>query len=561
MLLLRRPNFSPAKRNTRVTQGGRRFLGGGGDGGDGASRVPGLYSQWSNFPQEASFFPVTAWLQSHTVAEDAAACGINIYLALDDGGTSWPPSFGTDDGRLAAIRAAGLYLIAGSNFGITLSDNVSRDSVASFQALHEEFGGIIGYNGGDEPACGAPTNAVPQNVATAGGYDSTRPFLLNLLPGAFHAPIHNGCLNATIAALQATSIGSFDSYVFNSPYNPQEDGGSDFISVPQDSLYSKGVAVANMRYHSREGQPIWAFVAGGNNALGQAGEANNFTGGITNESANLTNASGFSVFTSAWVGLTVAGTGIQSSTTILSITNPTTAVMSKTATATNAAVTVTVTGGDLTCCRESTNLCVIRGNRYRPTPAETAADVWMCIVNGANGIQWFIHDTTSQSYSLGGGGSAGALAAAANLTYINGTLQRFGAILNAQTAAICSMHSMNPLTGDGTITTVDTCSDGILTMATSDEDVPGSALLKSYNNRFYLVAQSSKRGSADMTFTIAGKGGHSARVIYDTNERYDPSNSSIEQTIALNSSGEFTDTFGANGNHYQARIYEIRQSG
>jgi hypothetical protein len=64
-----------------------------------------------------------------------------------------------------------------------------------------------------------------------------------------------------------------------------------------------------------------------------------------------------------------------------------------------------------------------------------------------------------------------------------------------------------------------------------------------------------------MTFTIAGKGGHSARVIYDTNERYDPSNSSIEQTIALNSSGEFTDTFGANGNHYQARIYEIRQSG
>jgi hypothetical protein len=496
------------------------------------------------------------------VAQAAAACGINIFLALDDGGTNWPSGFGTDAGQMAALHAAGLKLVAaGHTLGLETANNVSANSVASFQALDVAQGGgvtLVGYNMGDEPACGAPMNAIPAKAAAVAGYDSTRPNFCNHNPGPFWRPGFDACVPATIEALQATSVGSFDLYSFIIPY--QQYSGSDFLSVPQDGMFARGLAIQNMRYHARPGQPVWAFVEGGSDCLGQAGEAGNFTGGIVNTSTTLTNNSNFSVFTSSWLGLTATGTGIQADTVIAEILTPTTARMSKAATATNAAVTVNVTGGDYNNCVASVNLCVVNGNRFRATPAEVAAEVWCSIVNGANGIEWFSHDAESgaQAYILGAAaGGAGAQEAAANLTYINGVLRNYAAILNAETVGICSMDSAHPTTGVGIPTVTDTCSDGILTMATSNIAVPGAAIAKSYNNRIYLIAQPSRRGSADMTFTLDGNTGRTALCVYDSNAQYAPDHSDFGESAVLDQDDRFTVTFGAGGNNYQTKIYEV----
>jgi hypothetical protein len=531
-----------------------------------------LYKSWRNFPQSPSFFPITAWLQNpnatgvvtgKTVAQAAADCGINILIAVDDGGVPWPPSFGTDDGRLQAIADAGLYLIAGANTGMTTANNTARDSAASFIALNATIGDgrrIIGYNLGDEPACGAPMNAAPGLATAVAGYDPTRPSFHNKLGEYYRRPVFY-CASALDAATKAVGVESQDIYPLLNPYLNFVSGG-DHISVPQDSLYVAGLIMQTMRAYARDGQPLWAFIAGGSDALNFSPANNFFNGSIENGSANLTFVSkdnGIPTkFTAAWVGLTLSGTGIPVGAVVGSITDDTHLVMSQNATATRTSV-VTVTGGANNDCVASGNICVVNSNRYRATPAELEAEVWINIVNGANGIQWFVHDNTSFAYSFGAiAGGAGAQVAKGALTHINGVLKSYAAILNATTVGICSMDSMNPVTGDGNPTVAASCSSGILTMATDTASVPGAALAKSYQGVTYLFAQPSRRGSATMTFTLTGLAGQRATVIYDTNSRYSSGNNSEGTKFTLNGSAQFSDTFGANSNHYQTKIYAIQ---
>jgi hypothetical protein len=60
-----------------------------------------------------------------------------------------------------------------------------------------------------------------------------------------------------------------------------------------------------------------------------------------------------------------------------------------------------------------------------------------------------------------------------------------------------------------------------------------------------------------MTFTLSGYAGKTATVVYDSNAQYDPTHSSVGNTFTLNGSGQFSDTFGANGHNYQPKIYMI----
>jgi hypothetical protein len=564
MLLYRKPNFSPGK-GGRTESKGRRFIGGGGV----ASSTPATdatrrYSQWPNYPQEPSFFPIAIWLQNpiantvagyDNVAEAAAACGINIFLAIDDGGAGWPTGQGTDSGQVAALRAAGLKLVAaGSTDGLETSNNTADNSVSSILALASDI--TIGWHLADEPGCGAAMNAIPGKVSAVTGYDSTRPTFCNHNPGHFWRPGFDACQAGLVAAINAQGVGSFDLYPFTFPYFGY--AGSDFINTPQDGLFAYGNAVATLRYRMGANQPIWAFLEGGADNQGQAGEANTFVGGITNSSTELKSLSGFPVFTAEHVGMSVAATGIQADTTIASVTNGTTAVMSKTATATNASATVTLTGGDLTACKESTNLCYARGNRYRATPAEVAAGYFAALANGANGLQLFSHDisTASFAYIIGAtAGGAGAQVAAANITYLNGIVRTYAAIWNAETVGICSMESQDPATGVGLSTPASPASNGILTLATSDIEVPGWALAKSYNNRIFVLVQTSRRGDADLTITLAGHAGRTARCVFDMNERYS-GESDLGESAVLDQNGSATFNFGSTGN-YQAKLYEI----
>ena len=232
-----------------------------------------------------------------------------------------------------------------------------------------------------------------------------------------------------------------------------------------------------------------------------------------------------------------------------------------TADITNGEEDITVTGGvnNSPDCVATVNLCVTQGNEYRAAPAQVNAEVWMSFINGANGIEYFCHDLTSTSYCLGDwAGGLGARASQANLTYINQTVLSYAPVLNSPTVGMCSMQQEAYSTGQ--LSTANSCSNGVLKMATSDAAMPGMALAKKVGAVFYLLAQSDRRrpSGAQFKFSLQGMGSKHANIVYNLDARYDPGNSTVGRSIALNGTGEFTDLFGAHHDDYQVKIYLIQ---
>jgi hypothetical protein len=541
----------------------------------------------NGFPATTTLFPVGVWLQSPAVAghsgsyaNEAQAIkgeGMNIAFGLyGNGPTSgselgWPESFGSDSGELAAAAAAGIYVVGGGD----PSGNTSSVSVASVLALAASDGAtgtVIGYAWADEPPCGSALHQagnVPTEVAAVTANDSTRLTFYNEASWPawiVSIPSYAGCLASHEAALIAPSVASYDLYPATVPYfnNRMYCGAaahvttSDFNTVPYDCLWLEGMGTAEAVALLAGTKPFWQFIESGSDNLAQSGQANTFTAGITSASTTLTsgpNTGGVTpLFTSAWLGLTVSGTGIPSGTKISAIVDSAHAVMSRAATATNSAVTVTVTGGVITDCAQANNLCVVNGNEYRPTPAQVNSEVWAALLNGANGILYFCHDTLSNSFCLGdaAGGTAAAVVAA-NLTYVDSNISTYAQQLNAPTVGICSMQNPN-------LTTATSCSNGILTMSTSAAAVPGMAMVKSQGVGTYLFVESDRNSAsgANMTYTLTGLAGKTATVVYDSDAQYDPGNSSAGNTFLLNGSAQFVDALGANGDNYQVKIYEIQ---
>jgi hypothetical protein len=548
----------------------------------GMASASSLYAPWQNGPpQTPTFFPLSVWYQSPTetghsgpyptIAAAAAATKMNIFLGL---GPTWPESFGADAGELEAIKANNLYVVGGIN--TPWNEKTSPQSVASVLALAGAIGAnanVIGYNAGDEANCGNGSIAeVPEIINGINGYDPTRIVTYNNTAWMSAPPNWYGqtCEQQMVAALQATSIGSFDLYPLTSPwmpqsgYIPQSEAKSNFLTVANDTLWFQGVTTQAMIHDGLSTQPAWVFVEAGGDNFGFSSANNVFAGGVTDGSATLTNASGWSSFTSTWVGLTVSGAGIPANTKITSIIDATHAVMSAAAGTTSANEPITVTGGAggagaQTDCVASANICVVNGNEYRPTPAQVAAEVWMSIISGANGIEYFCHDSLSYSFCLGDTNAGpGATVAQQNLTYINSVVDRFAERLNATTAGICSMQQIDY--ANGALSTTTSCSNGILTMATGDASVPGLALVKQYNGHTFLFAQSDRSSPAGATFTytLTGLAGHTVEVIYDSDSRYDPAHTSKKTLFTLNDQAQFADLLGANGDNYQVKIYKIQ---
>jgi hypothetical protein len=541
-----------------------------------------LHSPWRNGPpQDPTFFPLAVWWQNpiaqghtgpySTLAQAVAATKMNIFLGLSSGAGNisyWPEYFGKDNGELEAIQANNLYVVGGINTPST--ENTSPDSVASVLALASSIGAdanVIGYNAGDEPNCSNGTMAeVPAVVAGIHGYDPTRVVTYNntawmLAPQYMQQP----CLQQSFAALQATSIGSFDLYPLTSAWMAQTyqqyEAHSDFKSIPNDTLWVQGIATQALIHDGLPAQPAWVYIEAGGDNFGFSEQNNKFAGDVTDGSTTLVNASGWSSFTSTWVGLTVSGSGIPANTTITSIIDGQHAVMSAAATATSSNDTISVTDGSgpNADCVASANLCVVNGNEYRPTPPQVAAEVWMSIISGANGIEYFCHDLVSYSFCLGDtAGGPEATVTQQNLTYIDTVVDRFADRLNAPTAGICSMQQINFANGE--VSTTTSCSNGMLTMATGDAAVPGLALVKRYNGHTYLFAQSDRRSPAGATFTytLTGLSGHPAEVVYDSDGRYDPAHTSRKTLFTLNAQGQFADVLGANGDDYQVKVYRIQ---
>jgi hypothetical protein len=258
--------------------------------------------------------------------------------------------------------------------------------------------------------------------------------------------------------LRAPGIASFDSYPLTNAWVAQAFNfpKGNFLSTPNDSLWLQGLTVQALHHFSAANQPLWVFVEAGADNLGFGGQNNNFPGAVSSGSGTLTNVSGWSKFTATWLGLTVSGAGIPANTTITQIIDSTHALMSHVATSTSANETITITGGvNNSDCVATSNICVAQGNEYRATPVEVNAEVWMSIINGANGIEYFCHDLASYAFCLGdSAGGPAAQAVQANLTYINKTILSFAPVLNAATTGICSMDNNDYAGG---LTTSSTC--------------------------------------------------------------------------------------------------------
>lgn len=522
------------------------------------------------------FFPIAVWWQQAnqaeqgpypTLAAEAAGGGINIMLGQ---GANWPEGFGTDQGEFEAIKQAGLYLIGGIN--VPWNENTSNLSVASILALAQSIGGeanLIGYNAGDEPQC-QPGNGqigmqqVPQVIAGIHSYDSTRLVTLNetdwmIQPQWQHNP--PDCLARDEAALQATSVASMDYYPVTSPYRRADlgVGGSNYNTVPNDALFMQGLSVQALAHFAAAGQPIWAYVESGSDNFGLSSAQDDFTAAVSAGSATLV-ATGPQQFGQTWIGLGVQGPDLPAGTTVVSVQDAQHATLSAAARNSNGSEPVVITGGyNNADCSQATNVCVVNGNELRPTPQQVGAEVWMSIIAGATGIEWFCHDSTSYSFCLGNSAAATAAATAAfeNIAYIDRAVLDHAPILNAKTIGQCSMDQLNYTTG--VLTTGQSCSGGSLTVATANPAVPGAALLKSYNGADYLIAQSMRRnnGGARLTFTVPPMAGRQATVIYDTNQHYDHAHTSLHAHFALDASGTFTDRIGANDD-YQVKIYRLQ---
>jgi hypothetical protein len=547
-----------------------------------------IYAPWTNGPpQNPNFFAISVWWQNaaitgksgsySTIGAAAAGMGINVFLGE---GMPWPEQFGADNGELEAVKANNLYMIGG--IYTPYSENTSSESVASVLALANKIGAqrnVIGYNMGDEPDCAGDNNnglgflEIPPAVSQLQSYDSTRIIAFNQTFWPMQPYWWGKCGTPAVNALQSIGIGSFDYYPLTNPnlisYDYHYPGNlpshyyaakSDFLSVPNDTLWVQSVATQALVHAGKPNQPAWAFVEAGGDALASGGY-NNFPGGVQSGSAMLTNASGWSSFTQTWVGLTVSGGGLPANTKITGIIDATHAELSAPATSTNASEAITVTGGDgsNSDCVASVNLCVVNGNEYRPTPAQVNSEVWMSLIAGANGIEYFCHDATSDFFCMGdaGGGPVAALTQA-NLTNIDRHVRRFAPELNSPSVGLCSMQLINFSTG--ILSTATSCANGILTMATSNEAVPGSAMVKQLNGVTYLFAQSDRRSpaGASFTYTLAGLAGKTAKVIYDSDGDYDRPHSSHGTTFTLNGSGQFSDMLGANNNNYQVKGYAIQ---
>ncbi len=545
-----------------------------------------LYAPWPNGPpQSPSFFPIAVWWQQpsqtprggpDTDAARAAAEHINICLGLSGlTGKSgvWPERFGEDSGELEVLKANKLYVIGGIR--TPFEENTSAGSVASMLALAKSIGAeknLIGYQAADEPACVAgkplgngynypPSMAtVPAVVQGIHRFDPTRVVTYNQTAW-MASPKWVKCLPESIAALQATSIASIDDYVMTGPFGRATDAaGSDFVSVPNDRFFLEGMDTRALRHFARPGQPVWVAAETGGDNLGRSGQNNNLVGSVTAGSNILVNASGWSIFTSSWIGLSVAGPGIPPKTTIVKIVDHQHAVMSAAATETGVAERLKVTGEIRNSdCVAHVNLCVVNGNEYRATPAHVNAEVWANLINGANGIVYFCHDSTAPNFCLGNirGGRAAEIARK-NLTYINKTILSYAPVLNSPTVGECSLLQENYATGAHTRSS--SCSNGMLNLETRDPAQSGVAMVKRLGGVTYLFAQTDRRSPTGLTLTMTldGRSNHKATVVYDSDAEYDPPHASMGQTFMLDGRGAFADTFGANSDDYQVKIYAIR---
>jgi hypothetical protein len=149
----------------------------------------------------------------------------------------------------------------------------------------------------------------------------------------------------------------------------------------------------------------------------------------------------------------------------------------------------------------------------RPTPAQITSEIWMALVHGAAGIQYFCHrftPTFSETDCLDDKPTADAMLA------INTQITSLAPVLNT------------PSVGNG------------VTTQSSDSKIPVDTMLKRYQGATYLFAAEMRGGMATATFTLRDFTTGSVEVIGE------------QRTIGVKA-GAFSDTFQS----YGAHVYKV----
>lgn len=149
-----------------------------------------------------------------------------------------------------------------------------------------------------------------------------------------------------------------------------------------------------------------------------------------------------------------------------------------------------------------------------PTPTQTASEVWLSIIHGANGIGYFV-DTWVPSFREDGVFADPGMVT--GLTSLNAKIKSFAPVINSADIP------------------------GIVTVSSSATATPVDILVKASGTALYVFAAASRDGTTAATFKIAGLTGTVSVDVQGEN-----------RSIAADANG-FTDQFAQNAVH----IYKI----
>jgi hypothetical protein len=154
---------------------------------------------------------------------------------------------------------------------------------------------------------------------------------------------------------------------------------------------------------------------------------------------------------------------------------------------------------------------------YGPTPAQTASEVWLALIHGANGIGYFVH-VLSPSFREDG-------------IFANPDMVRAVTTLNKQIRALAPQLNSASISG-------------LVTVSGSNPAAPIDFMVKTDHSALYIFAAVSRSGTADATFSIAGMSSNGSAQVLNENRQ-------INITA-----GRFSDSFIANSVH----LYKIQSN-
>jgi hypothetical protein len=151
---------------------------------------------------------------------------------------------------------------------------------------------------------------------------------------------------------------------------------------------------------------------------------------------------------------------------------------------------------------------------HGPTPQQTISEVWLSLIHGASGIEYFL-DSWKPSFR-------------------EDAIFETTSMVTAVTALDKQILRLAPVLHSADI-------PNVVTTTSSNSAAPIDTMIKASGSSLYVFAAISRTGTATGTFAIAGLTGSARVTVVDEN-----------RTIAL-TGGQFTDMFAANGVH----IYEV----